>query len=105
MRKSFLFVLLMLLVVIGALSVGASAEGTVSGKCGDNVYWSLDKTTGVLSITGTGEMDDYVALSGGPGMHPWVEYDLEIKSVVISEGVTRIGYYAFYDVFIRLQKQ
>lgn len=95
MKKRFLLVLLMLLVVIGALSVSAGAEDTITGTCGENAKWSFDRTTGVLSITGTGKMEDYVAFSGGPGMHPWRDYDLEIKSVIIAKGITRIGEYAF----------
>ena len=34
-------------------------EDEKSGKCGDNLQWELDTESGVLSITGTGDMYDF----------------------------------------------
>ncbi|MBO4264539.1 MAG: leucine-rich repeat protein [Clostridia bacterium] len=50
--------------------------------------WKL--TDGVLTISGTGAMSSYTA-----GLAPWGENPKAITSVVISEGVTSIGAYAF----------
>ena len=58
---------------------------TYSGTCGTNVNWSLDTTTGLLKITGTGEMTS----------NPWNEYNNYIKSVKIEDGITTIGVEAF----------
>ena len=59
-----------------------------SGICGSNLTW--DYTDGVLTITGTGDMTDY----GSASSTPW--YSLTpLSSVIISEGVTSIGSYAF----------
>ena len=61
----------------------------LSGTCGSNLTWSLN-TCGVLTISGTGAMSNY------PGMNmPWRSRRASITSVVISDGVTRIGYNAF----------
>ena len=60
---------------------------TYSGTCGTNVNWSLDTSTGLLKITGTGEMSS----------SPWKSYNSSIKSVEIAEGVTSIGGSAFYN--------
>ncbi len=61
----------------------------LSGTCGSNLTWSLN-TCGVLTISGTGAMSNY------PGMTmPWRSRRASITSVVISDGVTRIGYNAF----------
>lgn len=37
----------------------ASAALPTSGSCGPNLQWNLDKATGVLTISGTGPMEDY----------------------------------------------
>ena len=67
----------------------ASAE-ELSGTCGDNLTWTLDTETGELLITGTGAMEDYRISN-----QPWYDYKDLIKSVVISDGITTIGNYAF----------
>lgn len=67
-------------------SFTAFAE-TYSGTCGDSVTWELDTSTGVLTISGTGDMWDY--------SRPWIDYRDSITSVVIEDGVTRIGGSAF----------
>ncbi|MBQ2880553.1 MAG: leucine-rich repeat domain-containing protein, partial [Anaerotignum sp.] len=62
------------------------------GECGDNLTWSLvvdlDYT---LIISGTGEMYDYTADS-----QPWDDYKDDISEVVVEDGVTSVGGYAFY---------
>ena len=59
-----------------------------SGSCGDNVNWSY--ADGVLTITGSGAMDDY-----DWGDAPWYVSRSDIATVVIDAGVTSIGSYAF----------
>ena len=63
----------------------------LSGKCGANVDFvlSYDNT---LTISGTGGMFDY-----DYNTLPWKDYKTQIKSVVIKDGVTSIGGYAFSD--------
>ena len=63
---------------------------TIGGSCGENVTWAL--VDSVLTIDGTGAMYDYTSSSKAP----WYEYIKEIKSVVIKDGVTRIGNFVFY---------
>jgi len=67
--------------------------GRSYGTCGTNVEWSFDETTGNLTISGTGKMEDYYS----PSSVPWHSYRSSIKNVVIESGVTRIGDRAFYD--------
>lgn len=62
----------------------------ISGTCGENLTWSLDLYSGVLTISGTGEMYEYGSLD-----YPWINYKTSIGEVVISDGVTAIGDYAF----------
>jgi hypothetical protein len=58
-------------------------------SCGENLTWTLED--GVLTVSGTGAMDDYTYDSV-----PWYSVRSEITQVVISEGVTTVGDYAFY---------
>ena len=61
-----------------------------SGKCGDNLWWTLGDD-GTLTISGTGNMIDYT----DDNYAPWFRWSPEITSVIINEGVTSIGNYAF----------
>ncbi len=80
--------LLFLICIISALNINATVY---SGSCGTNVRYSLDTSTGLLSITGTGAMKDYSSYSSVP----WYSYWSYIKTVEISNGVTSIGESAF----------
>ena len=80
-------------------STKASAEDTTSGQCGDNVYWSYDTETATLTISGTGWMYDYSdSYYNGTWATsaPWGQYYNQMKTVIIEDGVTSIGDYAFY---------
>ena len=66
---------------------------TVCGTCGENLTWIYDKPTKTMTISGTGEMTDYV----GCNDVPWNEIIDSIKVVNINEGVISIGDYAFFN--------
>ena len=68
----------------------ADAEA-YSGKCGDNLTWSLDTDTGVLTISGTGYMYNWNYY----GDVPWFSNRSSVKTVVIPDSVTSIGRWAF----------
>ena len=61
-----------------------------SGTCGENLTWELAGQ--VLRIRGTGEMDSY-PYNGAP----WYDQRETIRKVVVEEGVTAIGNYAFFE--------
>ncbi|MCI8713012.1 MAG: leucine-rich repeat domain-containing protein [Ruminococcus sp.] len=69
----------------------AYAEGEVpkSGTCGDNLTWTLSDD-GILTISGNGPMRDYA--NGEEKEFPIVN---KVESVIIENGVTSIGAYAF----------
>ena len=86
--KRFLAVLLAVLCLV--LSAPAAYAATVaSGNCGPNVTWTVD-SAGVLTISGKGEMENYTSDDA-----PWENYKPQIKKIVIKEGVTAIGKWAF----------
>lgn len=64
------------------------------GKCGNDINYVL-YSDGKLILKGTGEMYDYAsALETSGEKSPFYEND-KIKSVVISEGITSVGEFAF----------
>ena len=87
--------------IYGISSIVFTISPTVvaSGNCGtsghvEEVQWSLT-SDGVLTISGSGDMKDYNSTS-----MPWRNYrsasaTYTIKSIVIEDGVTAIGDYAF----------
>jgi hypothetical protein len=89
-RKIILFSCLIIsLLLVFAFSTTTSAATIVkSGSCGDNVTYTLD-SDGLLTINGTGDMNNYHDNS------PWRGESYE--NIVISDGVTSIGDYAFAD--------
>ena len=78
--------------VLSALELPVLAS-TCSGNCGENIKWTLNTSTGLLTITGKGSMEDYASSSDTP----WFLYAHEIERITVSEGITRIGNYAFGD--------
>ena len=82
--------LLLLICILNALSINAEIY---SGSCGDNVSYTLDTSNGLLSITGTGAMENYSSSSSVP----WYSNRSDIKSILIANGVTSIGHRVFYD--------
>lgn len=68
-----------------------AAEETSSGTCGESLTWILDGD-GLLTISGTGEMENYASSLDVP----WYDYTDAITAVVIEPGVTTIGDRAFY---------
>lgn len=103
MFKRFLAVFLTSVMIFGAAPIGALLDAdfkllkwlkspfgveaqavTFDGTCGDNINWTLDTDTGVLSITGTGEMWGYNSSSTAP----WYAHSDTITTVTIADGVS-----------------
>ena len=91
MKNRILAGLLALCVALSLLPGTARAAEVAHGTCGEKVSWSLDNS-GVLTISGTGEMADYSS-----GNSPWEENKSDVRSVVIIAGVKTIGEWAFSD--------
>ena len=76
--------------------VGHAAPAATSGYCGDptvnggeDVTWEVSGTT--ITISGTGAMADYASATN----QPWSSNRSNIKIIMVAEGVTHIGNYAF----------
>ncbi len=70
----------------------------VGGECGingGNLTWSLDTNVGTLTVSGTGDMAKYNLNTSPQIKAPWTDYRTYIKRIVLAEGITSIGDYAF----------
>ena len=76
---------------------GGTITWTAYDTCGEDLIWTLEN--GILTISGTGEMDSFAQLSddgySNYGLTPWEDYKQEITAVVIESGVTSVGDFAF----------
>ena len=91
-KRRLLAVVLMVLLTLQMFPAAVLAAGNETGTCGEGLTWSLNPNSGVLAITGIGAMTDYDFYS-----LRWNGLGADIKSVVIHDGVTAIGAYAFYN--------
>ena len=82
---SFFMAAVMLFSVLGSVGVVRAAEW----KAGDSVMVSVDEN--VLTVSGTGDMYDYTASS----LPDWNANNGAITQIVIENGVTSIGDFAF----------
>ena len=85
MKKQLLSIILALLPML--------AIADASGSCGDNLIWTYNSTTKTLTIQGNGAMKNYITSFSVP----WYSYKNYIQTVIIKDGVTSIGSYAFED--------
>jgi len=81
--------------VEGFCSVCGWEENVIdTGSCGTNVTWKI-YSNGLLSIVGTGDISWYN--SGYSNAQPWNKYSSQVLSVEVSDGITSIPSYAFYN--------
>lgn len=75
------------------------SEAKTNGPCGktktDTLEWSFNESTGVLTISGAGDMADY---SSKTGVAPWKVFANKITEIQIGNQVTGIGTEAFNDL-------
>ena len=100
--KRYILMPILWVVLLFASHASAHAQQT-SGYCGrqvvynadsTNLQWTFDAADSLLTITGTGRMYDYTIDTKAP----WYVWREGIKRVVIGDGVTVIGTYAFYNI-------
>ena len=72
---------------------GGSGDTVYSGPCGNGVEWTYDPGSKTLSISGTGNMDNYSDFQEVP----WADFRDEITSVIIGYGIFNIGDLSFYN--------
>lgn len=60
----------------------------------DSLNWSFDASSGTLTVSGQGPMKDYSKDNPSPAQ----EYADKVTRIVVGDGVTTIGSYAFYNM-------
>ena len=96
MKRIVSVLLCALLIVCAALPAFAEETPDIiaQGDCGYNAQWTLE-ADGTLTVSGEGSMWNYSYMETG---RPSYElYKDQIKRIVFEDGITRIGYYAFYQ--------
>ena len=92
MKNRLLSMILAISMVLTFLPVSAiSAFADVGSTSSDDLKWSIDDN-GTLTISGYGAMKDY---DNYANRSPW--HNFNFTNVVIEDGVTSIGEWAFYE--------
>ena len=78
------------IILLFLLPFSLAMADTITGQCGDSLYWSFDTETHHLDITGKGKMNlnKYSA---------WTTEDITIQSIGFSNNITSIDSYAFEE--------
>lgn len=106
-RQKRLFYLAVLVLMIGAWVLPVlPVKAAETGSCGENITWTVDYgsgANGVLTLTGSGRMEDYyIEISGGDPFTdaPWYTGTsiYGIKTIIIDNRITYIGSGAFYGI-------
>ena len=96
--KKLLSIVLAIVMIVSSVPLVFAADIVANGECGangNNATWTLD-SDGVLTISGTGAIANYSWWSTERA--PWRDYrKTDIKKIVVEEGITTIGRYAFYE--------
>ena len=98
MTKSQTLKIVLLLVAVAILVAAVFTVNTLAeihestfGAEGDNLNWKVNTSTGLLTITGEGEMEDFDSAESVP----WYDDRELITALNIGEGVTSVGANAF----------
>ncbi len=98
MKKVISLVLSFVILVTSTVGIGITVSASdlpVSGKCGTNVFWQYDTKFSTVTLFGDGAVDDYDV-----GSQFWIDITtgekLDIKNLIIKEGITSVGKCAFY---------
>lgn len=96
-RSLALFLCLALLCALCIQLVPSASAASIvySGTCGNSLTWTFD-TDGVLTISGNGPMPDFTPVLPPVTDSPWADFSTDIVHLVVNEGVTSIGSFAFW---------
>ena len=92
MSKRILALMLVLCLMMGMIPAVSAAT---SGTCGPNLNWSYNADTATLTISGSGEMTDFLTDTSKP--IPWSGLEFETRNLVVKQGVTTLGTCAFQN--------
>lgn len=83
--------------------VHAQTERMVGGMHGENIVWTLNLDTGELCLDGEGEVlgfsNEDVFETDEEEKPSWLPYRKQVKSLRLSDKITILGRYAFYECY------
>lgn len=95
MKKKIRVLILAMCMILNFMPCIYAADIVESGTCGSDAVWTLD-SDGLLTISGEGEMSlKYNTSMPGNGTPYWYDVRLDIKKVIIEDGITNICDFAF----------
>ena len=83
--------LVLLLALLTGTALAADEEIAGADFNDGKMHWSISADH-VLTISGTGEMPNYTSSAQAP----WYSYRSQIESIIVGDGITALGDYAFY---------
>lgn len=83
--------LVLLLALLTGTALAADEEIAGADFNDGKMHWSISADH-VLTISGTGEMPNYSDSVNAP----WYSYRSQIESIIVEDGITALGSYAFY---------
>ncbi|MBQ6431190.1 MAG: leucine-rich repeat protein [Oscillospiraceae bacterium] len=96
MKLKILSLFLAFVLLLSVLpTVFAEESELPANACGEKLTWTLDNDTGVLTISGSGAMFNYSRYNLDQ-FAPWESQKDSVKRVVLPDGITEIGEYAFW---------
>ena len=90
--QKIISVILLLVLLVSILPINNALAITPKNYMVNSTISARLDENGVLTVTGTGNIPDYTASQ----LAPWVQD--EVKKIIINEGITRIGNYAFCEL-------
>lgn len=92
-------IFILILSVFGLTTVSAQYSHKIEGSCGEDVHWSFDGNSLVITnVSKKGEMVKMADYNVERNVAPWVRQKLGVRSVVIMSGIKNIGSCAFANL-------
>lgn len=95
-------------VQVGAMDIMLMTDDGMSGTCGENLTWKVEKTSEdtnhaeyTLTIEGSGAMEDYdFSYEMDTTIAPWEKFQKNITKINLPAGITEIGDNAFRNMVL-----
>ena len=95
--KKYIFILI--LSVFGLSTVSAQYSHKIEGTCGEDVHWSFDGNTLIITnVSKKGQMVKMADYNVDRNNAPWLKQKLSVRSIVIMKGIKNIGSCAFANL-------
>lgn len=99
MKKRLICIVLTMLLLISLVAFPVAAEEKYTGTHSENITWTFDPATGTMTFSGTGTVSGFA-----DGETEWSAYRLQIRHLVIDEGITAISGNVFSKLKIETLK-